>query len=242
MIMLDILSRFAKDPLGFIKRVFYKLFIGPVKYGKGNDYDAARYWDDRLGKYGDSLKGAGDEGKSDTDNLAEYELDKRLFLEKCDREHVDYKNTSVLDIGCGTGFYTDILMRMGIKNYTGVDITDTLFDKHHKNFPDFKFIKKDFTAEKHEGKYDLIIMIEVLEHVINDDKLSVAMDNVKNCLAENGIFIVSSIWKKGGKHMFYVRKWTLDEIKQRFEGYQISEMTPFRSSNMISIRPPAKHT
>ena len=71
--MSDILSRFIKDPLGFIKRVFFKKFIGPKRYGQGNDYDAARYWEDRLSKYGDSsLKGVGDEGKSEEDNIREY--------------------------------------------------------------------------------------------------------------------------------------------------------------------------
>jgi len=41
--MSDILERFAKDPFGFIKRVFFKKIIGPLKYGKGDDYDAANY-------------------------------------------------------------------------------------------------------------------------------------------------------------------------------------------------------
>jgi 2-polyprenyl-3-methyl-5-hydroxy-6-metoxy-1,4-benzoquinol methylase len=234
--MSDILERFAKDPFGFIKRVFFKKIIGPLKYGKEDDYDAANYWDSRLGKYGDNLKGAGDEGKSHEDNVREYKQDENIFTGLVKKPELDFANISVMDIGCGTGFYTDILQRLGVKKYTGIDITDTLFAKHKENFGDYEFVKKDIATEKVEGKYDLIIMIEVLEHIVNDDKLSFAMENVKNCLAENGVFIISSIWKKGKKHMFYVRRWTLDEIKQRFEGYIFSEPTPFRSANIIIIR------
>jgi 2-polyprenyl-3-methyl-5-hydroxy-6-metoxy-1,4-benzoquinol methylase len=237
--MSDILSRFIKDPCGFIKRVFFKKFIGPKRYGKGDDYDAARYWEDRLSKYGDSsLKGVGDEGKSEEDNIREYARDEKAFTEFCNRYNIDFKNASVLDIGCGSGFYTDILSRLGVKDYTGIDITDALFAKHRKEFPDYKFVKKDFTSEEHRGQYDLIIMIEVLEHIVNDDKLTFAMENVKRCLKNDGVFIISSIWKSGGRHMFYVRKWTLDEISKRFEGYEISEPVPFRGSYMVGIRKP----
>lgn len=235
--MSDILSRFIKDPVGFIKRVFYKKFVGPKKYGKGNDYDAARYWEDRLSKYGDSsLRGVGDEGKSEKDNIREYARDEKAFTEFCNRFKVDFANASVLDIGCGSGFYTDILNRLGVRDYTGIDITDALFEKHKKSFPNYKFIKKDFTTEKHDGQYDLIIMIEVLEHIVNDDKLSFAMENVKRCLKEGGVFIISSIWESGGRHMFYVRKWTVDEIKTRFDGYEITELVPFRGSFMVGIK------
>jgi len=234
--MSDILSRFAKDPFGLIKRAFFKKIIGPLKYGKGNDYDAARYWDERLGKYGDNLKGAGDEGKSHEDNIQEYALDEKIFVEILKTLNLDFPNIRVLDIGCGTGFYADILQRLGVKDYTGLDITDRLFAQHRERFPEYKFIKKDITTEKVEGEYDLIIMIEVLEHIVNDDKLTFATENIKTCLADNGTFIISSIWEKGKKHMFYVRRWTLEEIRQRFEGYAFGELVPFRSANMVTIR------
>ena len=233
--MPDILMRFLKDPLGFIKRVFYKTFIGPKKYGREDDYDAARYWDDRLSKYGDSLRGVGDEGKSDSDNVKEYVRDEKIFTDLLNSLNLEYDKIRVLDIGCGTGFYADILRRLGVRDYTGIDITDTLFEKHRQNLPNFKFVKMDFTTGKHTGQYDLIIMIEVLEHIVNDDKFTFAMDNIKSCLDENGVFVISSVWKSGGKHMFYVRKWTLDEIRAAFSDYKISPLIPFRSSNMITI-------
>ncbi len=234
--MSDILARFVKNPFGFIRRVIFKKFIGPRKYGKGDDYDAARYWEDRLSKYGDSLKGVGDEGKSDRENIEEYARDEKIFCDVCNGLNIDFEKAGVLDIGCGTGFYADILQRQGVKAYTGLDITDHYFEKHRERFPDFEFIKKDITSEKHEGSYDLIIMIEVLEHIVNDEKLDFAMDNIKRCLKENGVFLLSSVWEQGGKHMFYVRKWALDEIKQRFEDYHFSDPIPFRGSNMVAIR------
>lgn len=232
----DVFSRFAKNPIGFVKRAFYKLVIGPIKYGKGDDYDAARYWDKRLTKYGDSLRGVGDEGKSNKENIQEYARDEKVFTDLIKSLNFDLSQVKILDIGCGTGFYADILKRLGVINYTGIDITDTLFPKLCEQFPDYEFIKKDITTEKIDGKYDLIIMIEVLEHIVNDDKLSSATNTIKNLLTDNGVFAISCIWETGRKHMFYVRQWSLDEVKSRFAGYNISEMIPFRGSNLITIR------
>jgi len=225
-----------KNPFGLIKRAFYKLFIGPLKYGRGRDYDAGRYWQDRLTKYGDSLRGPGDEGKSEDDNIKDYARDEQIFTDMVKGQGLDLKQVAALDIGCGTGFYTEILKRLGVKDYTGIDITDALFAKLKERFPAFQFIKKDFASEQHEGQYQLIIMIEVLEHIVSDEKLDFAMENVKRCLADDGVFLISSLWPSGGRHMFYVRKWTVGALRSRFAEYHFGEPIPFRGSLMTTIR------
>lgn len=176
-----------------------------IKYGAGNDYDAAKYWHDRFSKYGLSLKGAGNEGISEEENEKIYAEAAKVFTDLCRKEDIDFHNVSVLEIGCGTGFYTQLLHDLGVKSYTGVDITDVLFPKLRKKFPRFKFIKKDVTSDKLEGKYDLIIMIDVIEHIVKESKLSFAMENVKNCLSHNGVFIVTPIMKVSKKQLFYLR-------------------------------------
>jgi hypothetical protein len=41
--MKNSLSKFKNDPFSFIKKALFKTIIGPIKYGGGSDYDAARY-------------------------------------------------------------------------------------------------------------------------------------------------------------------------------------------------------
>lgn len=232
----DIFSRFKTDPLGFIKRALYKTIIGPLKYGKGNDYAAHKYWCDRFSKYGLSLKGAGDEGLSEEENKKMYAEAAKVFTDLCLREGADFQSISVLEIGCGTGFYTHLLHNLGVKSYVGVDITDVLFPELRRKFSQFRFIKKDITSDKIEGKFDLIVMIDVIEHIVNEAKLSFAMENVKKCLSDNGIFIIAPILNTNKRHLFYLRSWSLEDIKRRFSGYVFEELISFRNSHILIIR------
>lgn len=107
--MHTLISKLRNDPLGFFWRAIYKTVIAPVKYrGKGG-YDAARYWGDRLAKYGTAMKGVGDEGLSEQDNRAMYERAGAAFLDLCRQEGIEFSSARVLEIGCGNGFYTQLL-------------------------------------------------------------------------------------------------------------------------------------
>jgi len=231
-----IVSRFKKDPLGLMRRALDETIIGPLKYGEGNDYDAARYWHDRFSKYGLSLNGAGNAGLSEEENEKMYAEAAKVFIDLCRREGVDFQSVSVLEIGCGTGFYTQVFHNLGVKSYVGVDITDVLFSELGKKFPQFRFIRKDITSDKVEGKFDLIVMIDVIEHIVNESKFSLAMENVKNCLLANGIFVVSPIMDVSKRHLFYIRSWSLEDIKQRFSGYIFGELVPFRHNHILIVK------
>lgn len=224
-----------KNILSKFKRALYKKTIGPLKYSKKDDYEASRYWHDRLSKYGLSFKGAGHEGLTEAQNKKMYEEAAKVFTGLCNRKDINFHNAKVLEIGCGNGFYTKLLYDLGAKDYVGIDITDVLFPELKRNFPEYKFIKKDITKDRIEGKFDLILMIDVIEHIVNKDKLTSALDNVKNCLSDNGIFVVSPIKERSKRHLFYVRWWSQDDIKQRFNGYIFRDLIPFRNGDLLIV-------
>ena len=235
MIKVD-LSKFKKDPFGFIKRGFYKIIIGPLKYKKGDDYNAEKYWHNRFKKYDLSLKGAGDEGLSKEENERVYKKAAELFIDLCKKENIDFHNVKVLEIGCGTGFYTEFLNSLGVKNYTGVDITDIFFNNFKKKFPGYNFIKKDITSDKIEDKFDLIIMIDVIEHIVKESKFDSAMKNIKNCLGNKGVFIVSAVANISKKRGFYLHSLSLEDIKKRFSNYIFRDLVSFRDANILVIK------
>lgn len=231
-----ILSKFLKDPLGFIRRTVYKTIILPCKYSKGGDYNAEKYWEDRFSKYGSSIRGVGDEGLSEEDNQKMYEDAAEVFGKICQKEYADFQMLNILEIGCGTGFYTRLMYDLGARKVTAIDITDTLFHDHRKNFPSYQFIKKDITKDKIEGKFDLIIMIDVIEHIVEKSKLTSAMENVKNSLSPEGIFVISPIMDTSKKYLFYVHSWSLRDIKERFPGYIFRDVVPFRDDGILVIK------
>lgn len=232
------LGRRTRNPLGFLKRVIEKAILGPRRYGRGDDYDAAAYWRDRFDKYGQSLRGAGHEGLSEDVNRDMYEEAAKVFADLCRKESLDYSSARVLDIGCGNGFYAGLLSGLGVREYSGLDITDVLFPALRERFPEFVFEKKDITCDDLDGNFDLILMIDVVEHIVTEPKLSRAMANVKRVLAPGGLFVISGLRETGRRKLFYVRSWSLEEIAKEFPGYHIGEAVAFRDSTIIPIRKP----
>lgn len=218
------------------KRRIHKLIIDPLKYYSKGDYNTAKYWQDRLSKYGTSFKGVGHEGLTETDNKRMYEKALKVFIDLCNKENLNFYNLKVLDIGCGNGFYTEFFYNQRVKEYVGVDITDILFPELRRRFPKFNFIKKDVTKERIKGKFDLILMIDVIEHIVNIDKLIFALNNVKDNLLNKGLFFVSPLKKKSKRHLFYIKWWSVDHIKNIFKGYDFRKTIPFRNEKLLIIQ------
>lgn len=238
--MSDLFLKLRRDPVGLLRRVIYKTLIAPLKYRTKGDYDAARYWRDRLARYGTSLKGVGDEGLSEQDNRKMYENAASIFLNVCRQEGIDFAAARVLEIGCGNGFYTRLLQEQGVKHYLGVDITNALFPDLVGRFSGFQFICRDVTTDPIPGEFDLILMIDVIEHIVGEEKLDFAMANVQCCLAENGRLLVAPVADRGRRSLFYVRFWSIDDIKRRLSGCLFGKPISFRYSHLLLTRKPPK--
>ncbi|MBW4615765.1 MAG: class I SAM-dependent methyltransferase [Desmonostoc vinosum HA7617-LM4] len=234
--MKELILKFKTSPVGFVKTVLYKLIMGPVIYGQGDDYDAGRYWRDRLSKYGKSIRGVGDESLSENDNHKAYAEAAKIFIDYLLKQNVDFNTARVLEIGCGTGFYTQILFDLGVKNYLGVDITDVLFPQLQQKFTDFKFIKKDITTDNISGEFDLVVMIDVIQHIVKESKFQSAMNQVKSHLSNNGVFLIAPLLKIKKRVMFYLSDWTIDNLKYCFQNDQVSEPVLFRTGYLIAVR------
>lgn len=231
------LLKLRQNPGALIKNGFLKYFIFPAKYRhKGSGYDAARYWQDRFQKYGKSLKGVGDEGLSEEQNQKMYAHAASVFqgiLQGCG---IDLRQAKVLEIGCGTGFFTGIVNGLGVNDYTGLDITDVLFDDLTRKFPRYKFFLKDITQAILPDKYDLIIMIDVLEHIVDEPRFNFAMDSIRQALTDSGIFLAGPLLKKRQKHLFHVHFWTVDDIRRKFFAFLTLGTTPFRNGFIVCMQ------
>lgn len=234
--MKKIFRKLIKAPFSFIKRAIFKTIIGPIKYRKNDDYDAERYWKDRFSKYGLSLKGSGNEGLSEKENKNRYldlaEILTKIFTE----EGINLKSTNILDIGCGTGFFTEMFHDLKAKQYTGIDITNVLFPRLREKYSEYVFLKMDITSENIDGKYDLILMIDVIEHIVNESKLISTMENIKRSLNKEGVFIVAPLQKKSKKRFFYLKSWSSSDLKQLFSEYTIKENNELKEFQILIKR------
>ncbi len=93
---------------------------------------------------------------------------------------------SIMEVGCGDGFWLGILRELGFKNVMGSDVSDTMLDKcRAKNLT---VQKMEISSVSEGGDYDLIIANDVLEHVPDVASTLVA---IHAALARNGFFFLN---------------------------------------------------
>lgn len=101
------------------------------------------------------------------------------------------KNSSILDIGCGYGRTLETLYRDGFINLYGIDISPSFINQAKLNCPNAKLYVgdcKDFDLYFHQ-KFDVVLVMGVLEYVISDQDQIDIVKKIKNILSPNGIAI-----------------------------------------------------
>lgn len=200
--------------LAFLGRAWFKLVVGPLRYGVRR-YDAKRYWTDRYKKWGRNMRGCGDESAEDNDNRRLYEEGYEVVKRLTRTVNFDYAR--VLDIGCGSGAYTWLAKRLGVKDYTGVDIADNFYTALVADYPAYGFFQGDCTKPMLAGEsYNLILVIDVLEHITTDDGFAGLVDNIKTLLAPGGTVVIGPVFDTGKKRLFYLRNWAVRDLEKHF--------------------------
>ncbi len=98
------------------------------------------------------------------------------------------RDISILDVGCGTGeFITAPIASLGY-SVLGIDTDKTSIDwaKENNKYSNCRYELKDISSL--EGYFDVIILSEVLEHVL--DPLPF-LKNVTSKLTQNGVLILT---------------------------------------------------
>ena len=202
-----------------------------------NRYTPKRYWNNRHKKYGLDLRGVGNCSLTTAENEKEYQQARETFLRLSREEHIDFSKSKILDIGCGTGFYADIVRSQGAADYLGLDITDQLFPELRKEFRSFRFKKLDITKESMDEKFDVILMIDVTQHIVDDQSFSLAMRNINSCLSNNGTFIVTSwLSDQFRKRRPYEVERPVTYYREAFPDAIFSDPIPFRDKYIFTIR------
>lgn len=107
-------------------------------------------------------------------------------------------NLEILDAGCGTGEISCFLSHYA--NVTGIDFSDKSIAIAKKLKAKFhlvhvNFYQGDLTKIKFRKKYDYIFCMGVLNHIPEMEK---AIQNLKSCLKDDGIFVIN-VYNKYGK-------------------------------------------
>ena len=103
------------------------------------------------------------------------------------------KNLEILDIGCGGGLISEPMSRLGA-NVTGIDAAEknirvaSLHSK--KNDLKINYLNKSPEQLKEKEKFDIILNLEIVEHV---DNLDLYLQSCYDLLKKNGLMFTATI-------------------------------------------------
>lgn len=103
------------------------------------------------------------------------------------------KNTSILEIGCGTGFNLFSLMKMGYKNAFGIDVSPeciTICKKMNFNCLLIDKSNEEKFYRDCKNKFNIVILYDILEHYSPEDASDILLQ-VKTVLNKDGLVIIS---------------------------------------------------
>lgn len=165
-----------------------------------------------------------------------------------------------LDAGSGFGQYTHFLSRkFKSANILGVDVKEEQIEDCNRFFKDIKLSERvrfeiaDLTEFLKEEHYNLILSVDVMEHIEEDVKV---FENFHKSLKKDGVLLISTPSDQGGSdvhddedHSFideHVRDgYNIDEIKSKLKSAGFSSVianysygTPGKISWKLSMKYP----
>ncbi len=138
----------------------------------------------------------------------------------------------VMEIGCGTGFVlSEIRRRHQQFKLCGSDLYLEGLQFASARVPDADFYQIDACKMPFIEEFDLILALDILEHIEDDDK---ALEEIYKSLVPGGGLIITVpqhqwLWSKQDEKAFHRRRYGKKELMQKLmdSGFRIVHMTSF---------------
>jgi 2-polyprenyl-3-methyl-5-hydroxy-6-metoxy-1,4-benzoquinol methylase len=159
------------------------------------DFNPEDYWEGRLSaNY--SLGSVGWAGLGDAFNRWMYTVRRYVFRSAVlsATDSVSLSRSRVLDVGSGTGFYLDCWRGLGVKDLVGSDLTRTAVARLRLRLPDISIHQLDISSEElkpPEEPFDLVSVMDVLFHIVDDERYERAIRNLASMVKPGGLVILT---------------------------------------------------
>jgi SAM-dependent methyltransferase len=170
----------------------------PTRNVHPSDFDPRCYWEARLGA-GRNLRAVGFQRLGERFNEWAYCVRRAQFVRCVRRVAADVHERDVLDVGSGTGVYVELWQQLAAKSVTGIDLTDSALIGLRRNFPRARFLRLDIGEEGIDGMagtFGAISAMDVLFHIVDDDRYQRALCNISRLLEPGGVLL----WTDGFSH------------------------------------------
>ena len=129
---------------------------------------------------------------------------------------------TVIDAGCGHGTVLQLLhTKYPEAHCLGVDISELAVKEARNKHPELEFVQHDFSTSPYKKKADLVICLDVIEHIEDDSK---ALKNLS--LMTNKYLILSTVkgrMRDGESDAGHVRNYEYKDLVNKMEsaGFKI---------------------
>lgn len=157
------------------------------------------YWENRLTRTPD-LAGVGYLGLGLQYNNWLYRVRRAVFRRAVRSMLMDLRALSVLDVGCGTGFFIERWQELGVRKVSGVDLTAVAVATLKQKHPEVAVYQRDMGNEETEvpgGPFDAVSCFDVLYHIVDDVRYAAALRKICELLKPGGVFIWSDNFVHG---------------------------------------------
>ena len=138
-------------------------------------------------------------------------------------------NLSVLDVGCGDGFWMEVLRDLGFSDLLGVDLSYPLLARAKSK--GLRVAQYSVSRMSFRRKFDVILMCDVLEHLPD---ITGALNNVRDVLKEAGIlYLIIPVYDSLSSRFrrFAHRRSKIDEAQDHDE----THLHAFSKRDVISL-------
>jgi len=137
------------------------------------------------------------------------------------------RDNKICDIGSGTGLIADEIKKRGFKNIFTTDASSkALSFLKEKGFKTKKMVLPQITLKE---TFDLVLLLDVLEHVEEDQA---TLNNLQSIIKPDGEIIITVpafqfLWSSKDEEVWHKRRYSKSELKQRLlrAGYKIKYLT-----------------
>jgi len=189
-------------------------------------YQPREFWEQRLSEQFD-LRGTGQTGLSLAYNRACYALRREVLTRALAAEGFDPRGRRVLDVGCGTGFFTAYYLGRGAA-LTGIDIAPTSIATLSARHPGATFILGDVTEVPLEGTWDLVNAFDVLYHITDDARWERALAHLAAAVAPGGLLLLTDTFAERAGLAAHNRMRSLERHRAVLEprGFALRDLKP----------------
>ena len=191
-------------------------------------YEPKSYWEKRL-RENFSLRQTGHLGFNLAYNKWLYKVKVRILQETLNSLRIDCKGKSVVDIGCGTGFWVEFYKSKGATPIVGVDVTSISIERLKEEYRQLEFRELDIGEANIniDRRFDIVHVFDVLYHIKGRSNFRNAISNVAH-LSNVGayIFITDSLIDKCESEHVFFRSLTTYEEEFRRNSLRLIEVIP----------------